>query len=264
MIDSHVHTARCRHGAGTAADAVLAARAVGVTAISITEHLPLPDGFDEGYAMPAEELPDYIAEVLELKERSEAGSPEVLLGIEADWIPARAEKLAQELAAYPYDVVLGSVHFIDDWAFDDPELTHAYENWSQESLWERYFAELVTAAQSGLFDVMAHPDLVKKFNFRPEAEPLELYDEVARELAQTGVAIEVSTAGLRKPCAEMYPSQGFLNACGRAGVLATTGSDAHRPEEVGYRLESAHEALRLAGYHSVALFRGRHVEERGL
>jgi histidinol-phosphatase (PHP family) len=144
------------------------------------------------------------------------------------------------------------VHFIGEWAFDDP---HHLDEWSSRDVdqaWREYFRLWMDAANTGLFDVMAHPDLVKKFGHFPSFEPDELFSECARTAADVGVKIEVSTAGLRKPVGEMYPGRQLLSAFRSAGVVATVGSDAHAPDEVGYRIDAAYDALRAVGYRSVA------------
>jgi histidinol-phosphatase (PHP family) len=262
MIDCHIHTQLCRHASGTPLEYVAAAQEAGVEVMAFTDHLPLLSGAETDYAMRWHELPDYVADIGQLKHR--AADPEVLLGVEADWTPGCASELRSVLAEYPFDVVLGSVHFIDEWAFDDPDLTARYAEWDIDALWMRYFGDVAEAASSRLFDVMAHPDLIKKFRYLPSFDPQGLYEEAARAFAEAGVAIEVSTAGLRKPCAELYPAQGFLETCRRHGVAATVGSDAHRPEEVGYGWDAARGALLAAGYDSVVVFRGRKASERGI
>lgn len=259
MIDLHVHTERCRHASGSPLEFVAAAEAVGVSVLAFTDHLPMLDGSETDYAMSWTELPDYVSDVEMLKARE--ARPEVLLGIEADWSPEHAPLLHETLGSYEFDVVLGSVHFIDGWAFDDPALTGRYAEWDIGSLWMRYFSELADAARSGLFDVIAHPDLIKKFKYLPSFDPQGLYDEAAAAFAEAGVAVEVNTAGLRKPIGELYPAEAFLRACHKAGVPATTGSDAHRPEEVGMAFDRARDALAAAGYESVVTFRGREPRE---
>jgi histidinol-phosphatase (PHP family) len=258
VIDLHVHTARCRHAEGSVSDYVAAAERAGVSVLAFTDHLPLPDGYDAGYAMPPAELPDYVAEV---REAAATASAEVLCGVEADWLPSRAGEVAALLGSQRFDVVLGSVHFVDDWAFDDPALTDRYAEWSIDELWDRYFAEVAAAAASGLFDVMAHVDLVKKFGMLPESDPAPLYERTARALAGARVAVEVSTAGLRKRCGEIYPSAALLAELRRCSVPVTVGSDAHRPHEVGYAWEAAVALLREAGYRSALVFRDRVPEE---
>ena len=258
MIDLHLHTSRCGHASGGVDEYVEAARASGLTTICFTDHLPLPDGYPDCYSMTWPQFPDYVREVRAAAQASlAAGGPEVLCGVEADWLPESAPLIAGAAAAHDLDLVLGSVHFVEGWAFDDPDEIDRYEEWDIESLWERYFEQVAAAAASRLFDVIAHPDLVKKFGFRPEVDPSPWYEETASVLAATGVAVEVNTAGLRKPVREVYPSLALLQACRRRGVPATTGSDAHSHEDVGAGLDRARELLLQAGYGSVLVFRKR-------
>lgn len=238
--------------------------------LAFTEHLPLPPALAlrvphaVEYAMPADELDAYIADVEQARVLGASSGTEVLLGVEIDAVPEGFDHARALLEAHPFDVVLGSVHFIDDWAFDDPGLMHGYASWRLEDLWERYFHDLIVAAHSGLADVMAHADLVKKFAGAPETDVSRLYAAAAAAFSECGVAVELNTAGLRKPCAEMYPSYGFLRALRAAAVPVTIGSDAHRPADVGADGESAIALLREAGYDSVVVFRRRQAEEVGL
>lgn len=264
MIDLHMHTSRCGHAEGAPAEYVDAARRAGLDLIAITDHLALPDGWDEDrqYAMSPAELADYVDDVREAALAVRA--PRVLLGIEADWMPPYAADTARAIASYPFDVVLGSVHFLGEWAFDDPDLLDEWSVRDVAGAWEEYFEELTAAAESGLFDVMAHPDLVKKFGHVPDRDLTPLYEDVAAALANAGVAIEVSSAGLRKPCAEIYPSDGLLAAFRRAGVPVTTGSDAHTPAEVGAGLTLVRDAIVRAGYTSIVYFESREMREVAL
>lgn len=256
LIDCHVHTARCGHATGTAAECMLAARVAGLSAIVITEHLPLPDGLDEAgcYAMSPGETADYARELAEAADIA----PDILLvpGAESDWIPSRAEETAffrREARSAGIRVLLGSVHFVEDWAFDDPDLIGEWDLRDVDAVWERYFSLWCDAARSGEFDVMAHPDLVKKFGHRPGRSTDELFDAAAAAAAESGVLIEVSSAGLRKPVAEIYPGPELLAAFARHGVGATVGSDAHAPTEVGRDIELAYRALLDAGYTHASL-----------
>jgi histidinol-phosphatase (PHP family) len=262
LVDCHVHTARCGHGTGTVAEYVECARVRGLAGIALTEHLPLPDDLDPDreYSMPSVELPAYCREV----EAEAADGLRVAVGVEADWLPGRMDHVRDLLATHPWDVVLGSVHFLDQWAFDDPSLVSEWDARDVDATWERYFDLLVDAACSGMFDVMAHPDLVKKFGHRPATDPSILYDEAARAFAEAGVAAEVSTAGLRKPVGELYPGDAFLAALRRHSVPVTIGSDAHAPSEVGYCFDEARSALRLAGYDRIAWFEKRSMIEVAL
>lgn len=265
MIDLHIHTSRCGHAEGDPSQYVDAARAAGVEVMTFSDHLPLPPGYPRGYSMAWDELPTYVADIRALAQVTRAdGGPEVLLGVEADWIRGREPLARAALAEHDFDMVLGSVHFIGDWAFDDPDLRARYAEWTPDELWIRYFDDLCAAAATGLYDVMAHPDLVKKFGVWPSMDPSSLYREAAAVFAEHGVAVEVNTAGLRKPCGEIYPSLELLTCCRRAGVAATVGSDAHRPEDVGASWDDAVGLLRAAGYSSVVVFRSRMAQEVGL
>jgi len=255
VIDCHVHTERCGHATGTVSQMVGSAVFKGLEGLILTEHLPLPDDLDPRHhiSMPPSDLALYAEEVQEMAQRVKG--LEVVLGAEADWIPGRESELAAtraEAAALGVSVFLGSVHFLDGWAFDDP---HSIEQWDSrdvDEVWRRYFATWCDAASSGVFDVMAHPDLPKKFGHRPNFDPTDLYAEAARCAADADVLIEVSTAGLRKPVGELYPGPQLLAAFGDAGVKATVGSDAHAPDEVGCSIDVAYRALLDAGFKSVA------------
>lgn len=264
MIDLHLHTSRCGHASGTVAEYVAAGHAAGLSVMCFTDHLPLPPETPRAleYAMAPQELSEYLADVRGAAAASAAaGGPEVRAGIEADWIEGRQEEVRRICDGSSLDMVLGSVHFIDGWAFDDPDLTDRYAEWDITRLWDRYFETFARAAGSGLFDVMAHPDLVKKFGFVPEVDLDPWYETAAEVLAESGTAFEVNTAGLRKPCRELYPAPGFLRAASRRGVPVTCGSDAHKPEEVGAGLDAARDALVAAGYRSAVVFRGRVPQE---
>ena len=263
MIDCHVHTVRCGHAEGSAADYVAAARRAGVDILTFTEHLPIPVELDprHEYTMVESELDPYLKEIRQLADEGTGNPPRVLAGIEADWLPDRLDHVRGLLATHDFDVVLGSVHFLGDWAFDDPSLLARWDTADVDATWERYFELFGDAVASGLFDVMAHPDLVKKFGHRPGFDPVRLFDAAAAALARHGVAIEVSTAGLRKPVGELYPSKEFLAACAKAGVPATIGSDAHHPDEVGFAFDAAREALIAAGYDHVVYFERREQKE---
>ncbi|PKQ30340.1 MAG: histidinol phosphatase [Actinobacteria bacterium HGW-Actinobacteria-10] len=263
LIDSHIHTERCGHARGSADAYLASARAAGLEAIVFTEHLPIPAAYDpDGHlSIPDGELPAYCAEIIGLQTgtsdpRTTGTLPQVILGAEADWLPDEHEWTAAQLdraRANGVAVVLGSVHFLGMWAFDDPAELPAWDERSVDEIWLEYADTWCDAAASGLFDVLAHPDLPKKFGHRPSFDPAKMYERMAGAAAEGGALIEVSTAGLRKPVGELYPGPQLLSAFRRAGVDATIGSDAHEPSEVGFGLDRAAEALVDAGYTRIAL-----------
>ncbi len=259
LIDCHIHTHCCGHATGTVEQVVGAAVFAGLTGIVLTEHLPLPSDLDPGRAVsPSEEdFAAYAVSVQAIAKRVKG--LDLVLGAEADWLPGR-EEYASSIRRFALDsgvrVILGSVHFLDGWAFDDPTQVESWETRDVDAVWNRYFQVWGDAARSGAFDVMCHPDLVKKFGHRPSFDPRDLYLEAADAAREGGVLIEVSTAGLRRSVAELYPGPGLLKAFAAAGVPATVGSDAHSPADVGRDIDLAYEALACAGYRQVGFPRG--------
>ncbi|MEW6553833.1 MAG: histidinol-phosphatase HisJ family protein [Actinomycetota bacterium] len=255
LVDYHMHTARCGHAVGRLEDYAARAVELGLREIGFSDHLPLLHTEDPTLSMALDELPLYVREVDEL--RAAFPALPIRLGIEVDYLPETAPRLLELLDAHPFDYVLGSLHFLDGWAFDDPRNLGGYEGRDLLALWERYFDLLGEAAESRLFDVLAHPDLIKKFGFRPEEDVRHLHERCLDRIAACGVAVEVSTAGLRKPAREIYPDEGFLRECRERGIAVTLGSDAHHPREVGQDFEQALSLLRRVGYEEIALFNRR-------
>lgn len=201
------------------------------------------------------DLDTYVGAVLEAKT---AGLP-VVLGLEVDYYPGRMDKVAALLDGYPFDVLLGSVHWLGAWLFDDIESQVAMAEWDRravESVWRDYTDALEELAASGVCDVLAHPDLCKVTGRRPAA-PDEFHDRMAEIAASSGMAAEVSSAGWRKPVSEVYPAPQLLKRFQALGVPVTTASDAHRVEQVAFRSEELRPVLSAAGYRSVTAFRER-------
>ena len=231
----------------------------GVDEIAFTEHMYYFRQAEPFLSHPyhrgrvGHDLDDYCAAILEAKRQ---GLP-VKLGLELEWIPGRDAELAELLDPYPWDFLLGSVHLIDGEAVD-MESDPLWARLSVDEVWRRYFAELAALARSGLADVLAHPDLVKIFGRRPAGEEVAAHhDGAAAAFAEGGVAVEVSTAGLRKPVGELYPDLELLTLCRERGVGATLASDAHVAHDVGRDFEAGLDHLRSAGYETVTVFDGR-------
>lgn len=236
------------------------ARARAVGEIAITEHIhrfaQARDWSDNPW-WREEATEDADAYCAALAAARAEGLP-VLVGVEMDWLPARCDEIAAFTADRPFDVVLGSVHWIDGWAVDHPDYL---ADLPAEEVWTRYLEELAAAAASGLFDVLAHPDLPKVFGVRMPGGLDAAVDAAVEAIAASGVAIECSSAGLRKPVRELYPDPGLLARFRAAGVPATLSSDAHAPEDVARDYATAVAALRGAGYETITRFRGRRPEQ---
>jgi histidinol-phosphatase (PHP family) len=185
------------------------------------------------------------------------------LGIEADFIPGAEDRIANVLEARDFDYVVGSVHFLADHALDMDDYSVWGSGRSAEEIWRAYFLALGEAARSGLFDILAHPDLVKIWGPThperplPEGDLRRYYELAIDGIAESGVAIEVSTAGLRKRARELYPALALLAMCVEAGAPVALSSDAHRPEDVGVDYDRALELLESAGVSELCVFERR-------
>ena len=262
LCDSHTHTWRCGHADGEDEAFVEAALAAGLAAIAVTDHLPfywLPaDAHDPRLAMKPEDLPRYVEAILALKAHY-AGRIDVLLGIKADYIAGHEPTLATILASYPFDVVLGSVHWLDGWWVDSPASLPRYRQGQAavDRVWAEYAEALLGAVRSGLFDVLAHLDLPKKFGFRPSQPFAGRQGEVVAAIATSGCAVEYSSGGRRKPVGEDYPSPSLVHELAQAGVPFVLSSDAHTPSEVGFAFSALLDRLSASGAEDVTVSRGR-------
>jgi histidinol-phosphatase (PHP family) len=252
------------------------ARAVGVTEIALTEHLfrfrqadELLRGFwdDEPDAAlrvsmrdywddhARADLDSYVACVLAAQD---AGLP-VVLGLEVDYYRGRMDDVATLLSGYPFDVLLGSVHWVGTWRFDDLADPVSMDQWSARQVdeaWSDYVSAVEELAASGTCDVLAHPDLVKVAGHRP-ATPDECWDRLVEAAVSSGMAAELSSAGWRKPAAEAYPAPGLLERFVRHGVPLTTASDAHRLADVADRSSELAGLLHALDVATLRAYRAR-------
>ncbi len=275
ILDYHMHLERddhegsCPYTVERVRLYVERAQARGAAEIGITEHCNRFGAFRPAMEFVLKGEPDDpffthsfredLAEYVDMLLAAQRLGLPVKASIEADYIPGEEARLREILAAHPFDYIIGSVHFLDEWPIDySPD--YGWPQADVDRAYADYFNTLAAAARSGLFDVLAHPDLVKKFGHVPSFPIDELYDEVAKALAEAGVAAEVSSAGLRKPVGELYPSQALLERLHDRGVPITLGSDAHQPDEVALDFDRAVRAAQLAGYREVARFTKRRRE----
>jgi histidinol-phosphatase (PHP family) len=191
------------------------------------------------------------------------GETDLRLGIEADYVGGREDRIASFLDAREWDYVVGSVHFVGDAGVDleGPEWEHVWGRGERpDRVWQGYFETLAQAARSGLYDIMAHPDLVKVWGSarpRPERDPRHYYEPAVEAMLDAGVAIELSTAGLRKPAGELYPAPALLEMAVDAGLPIALSSDAHVPAQLGHRYDDALAALAAAGVGEICVFERR-------
>ena len=255
--DYHLHTPLCRHAEGWPGEYAEMALERGLEEIGFSDHNPMAGEFDD-WRMADSDFPRYLELVNEVQEQY-ADRLKIKLGLECDYLEGQ-EPWVEELAGRAnFDYLIGSVHYLEPgWAVDDPDPKWE-SRWigAVEEIWEKYWALYRQCASSGLFDFLAHPDLVKKFGHRPEGDLRRYYEPAIEAIAEAGVAVEISTAGLRKPCVEMYPSREFLDLAFQANIPIVISSDAHRPQEVGADFETAIQLAKDVGYTQTLRFHNR-------
>ena len=255
MRDYHIHTKRCGHARGEMEQYVERALETGLEEIGFSDHLPFFHKRDPGYTMALEELPGYVEDV----ERMRGQHPRlrIKLGVEADYFPGQEKETEKALEAHPFDFVLGSVHFIDGWGFDMPEEEKNWRGKDVDQIYRDYFKLLRQAAQTGLFDIIGHTDLVKKFGHRPAQHLEEEIEKTAAVFKESGLTVEINTSGLRRPVREIYPAMEILKVYHHYNIPIVFGSDAHAPEEVGEDFDKAVAYAKEAGYSRALIYERR-------
>lgn len=253
--DYHTHTTLCKHAEGTPGEFKQAALERGIPELCFTDHCPEPSGYDPRHRMSMAEIPAYYDLVHNLQDGTPPG---IFLGIEADYFPGCEKHLSSFLPAQPLDLVLGSIHYIRDWGFDNPDYRKTWEAVDIKGVWKEYFALLIQLVDTRFFDVIGHFDLPKKFGHRlRDREMRELVQPVLDHIAQTGMGIEINTSGWRREVAEAYPSPLILSLASEREIPITFGSDAHAPNEVGHEFKKALQLARETGFRHSLKFRAR-------
>lgn len=257
--DYHMHTPLCRHATGRPAEYAARAVTVGLTEIGFSDHSPMrQDDFDD-WRMRLDQLDQYVEDVRHAQEAFPQLT--IRLALEVDYLPGHEEWIRELAARHPWDYFIGSVHYVSDsWDIDNPAKLAEWERRDIAEVWGEYFERLRRAAASGLFEIIGHADLPKKFGHRPAGDCAAWYEPFLAAAAQTGTAIELNTAGLRKDCREIYPSPDLLARAARQGVAITFGSDAHAPEEVGLDFADALALARRSGFTQRCRFTQRRRE----
>jgi histidinol-phosphatase (PHP family) len=246
IADYHTHTPLCKHAVGE--PEAYARRAVerGIEELGFSDHSPMPETYDPDFRMRLDQYGEYV----EMVSRCRKAFPKlhVKLGLEADYHPGTEAFVKEVLGRYEFDYVIGSVHYLGSWGFDNPNLVHLYEGKDIYELYRQYYELVAKLAATGLYDIVGHPDVIKKFGHRPtrDYEPLER--AALEAVAKAGMALDVNTSGLRRPAKEIYPSLRMLKAAREMGVGITFGSDAHDPKHVGESFPEAIAHAKSAGF----------------
>ena len=257
--DYHMHTPLCRHATGEPTELAAQAVKIGLTEIGFSEHNPMiRDDWDDWHMFQAD-LDLYVEKVH--KARRDHPQLTIKLAMEVDFIPGHEEWIRELAARHPWDYFIGAVHYVSDsWDVDSPRKISEWKQRDPDEVWTVYFERLTLAAESGLFDIIAHADLCKKFCFYPKKDCTPIFRRFLEAAAKHGVAMELNTAGLRKDCREIYPSPQIVRMAAQAGVAITFASDAHAIGEVGMNFAEAVALARDAGYRNCCRFAQRRRE----
>jgi histidinol-phosphatase (PHP family) len=250
-IDLHNHTTRCNHAKGSMESYIKRAIELGIDIYGFSEHAPMK--FDDYYRLDFSEMSEYENDVLKLKEKYNK-KIKILLGYEVDYLKGYIDK---KVLNANVDYLIGSVHFLKEWGFDNPEFIDEYENRDIEQIWQEYFDAIEAMAKSGHFDIVGHLDLIKIFNFIPKKDIRLIATNALKAIKKSNMVIELNSAGLRKPIKEIYPSPILLELAYEMEIPITFSSDAHAIGQVGFRYNEALALAKKIGYTKAVTFEQR-------
>jgi len=253
LIDLHNHTPLCNHSKGSPKEFVEKAIEKNIAVFGFSDHAPME--FDEAYRMGFDAMDSYEKEVLEL--RSEFKNKiDIKLAYEMDYLPGFMDSRVFDREV---DYLIGSVHFIGGWGFDNPEFIGEYKGKDPDETWKEYFRLIAEMAKTKQFNIVGHMDLLKVFNFKPSKDTAKFAMYALEEIKKAGMAIELNASGLRKPVGEAYPSNELLTAALEFQIPITFGSDAHDISHIGYKLKENLEKAKELGFSEYAYFEERQI-----
>lgn len=251
IVDLHNHTTLCNHAVGSTDEYVKQAIDNKTKYFGFSDHAPME--FDPKYRMDFSQMKIYEKNVLNMKEKYK-DQIEILLGYEVDYLEGYMDKRVLDVEA---DYLIGSVHFIDKWGFDNPEFIGKYEEMDIDEIWQKYFDSIEAMAKSKLFDIVGHLDLIKVFKFMPNKDILSIAKKALNAIKEADMVIELNAAGYRKPIGEAYPSLQLIEYAFKLDIPITFASDAHSPEQVGMNSEKIVDLAKKVGYQKCAVFKNR-------
>ena len=261
IVDYHTHNRLCRHAQGDLEEYVQAAIRLGLDEIGCTDHAPLPGNYDARHRMTVEEFySDYAPSVSELTQKY-ARKIRIRRAIEIDHLDWATDWDQKFIAENDFDFVLGSVHFIGPLGQEKPLFGPEYGQHELESLYEGYYLAIADSAKSGMFDIISHCDIVKKFGPCSSKRVDELTREAMTQIKKSGICIEINTSGLRKPEKETYPGERILAIARELQIPLTIGSDAHTPEDVGRDFDAIVDLVEAYGRGKISVFDKRQRTE---
>ena len=250
MVDLHNHTPLCKHATGSPEEYIKKAIDKGIKYYGFSDHAPME--FDYEYRMSFEEMDKYEEEIKNLKEKYK-DKIEILLGYEVDFTPMVDKRVLKRKVDY----LIGSVHFLDNWGFDNPEFIKEWEKRDVDDVYKEYFAKVEEMANSKLFDIVGHLDLVKVFGYKPKKNIKDIAKNAIKAIKKANMSVELNTAGLRKKVNEIYPSNELLEMVLNEGINLTLSSDAHSIEQVGFKIDETLNKLKQLGVSELAIYKDR-------
>lgn len=254
IVDLHNHTPLCNHAVGEIDDYIEAAIKSGTKYFGFSDHAAMD--FDPKYRMDFSDMNSYEKDVLDAKEKYK-DKIEILLGYEVDYLKGHMD---ERVLNADVDYLIGSVHFLEGWGFDNPEYIRRYKDQDIDEIWQKYFDTIEEMANSKLFDIVGHLDLIKVFKFMPNKNINEMAQNALKAIKKADMVLELNVAGYRKPIGEAYPSPSLLKQAYRLGIPITFASDAHKPEQVSMFNNEVIKMAKEAGYTECALFKNRKRE----
>lgn len=256
-IDLHNHTPLCNHATGNPQEYIERAIELGIEIYGFACHAPM--NFDEKYRMHQTQLAEYLKMLRDLRGKY-ADKIDLRIGLEVDFILGREDLLLQSVLDCEVDYLIGSVHFLNEWGFDNPEFIGKYENIDTQKYWKHYLDSIAAMAKSDLFQIIGHFDLFKIFNNQPPKSLYSTIKQTLQTIKQHSCVLEINASGLRKPCKEQYPSKHILTMVRELDIPITLSSDAHSVENVGFGYEECKKlALELA-FDKVCAFKDKQMQ----
>jgi len=254
IVDLHNHTVLCNHATGSIDEFVQNAIEKNIDIFGFADHAPM--NFDEKYRMSFSDMKQYEADILHVKKKYEK-EIEILLGYEVDYLPNMLDSRVLESKV---DYLIGSVHFLNKWGFDNPEFIGKYKDKNIDKIWEDYFDAVENMAKTGFFDIVGHIDLIKIFKFMPKKEIKQIAKNAIKQIKKSNMVIELNNAGLRKPIKEIYPGAEIMELMSEYDIPITFSSDAHKIEDINFKNSTALEYAKTFGYKKCAVFRNKEIK----
>jgi len=248
IVDLHNHTPLCNHAEGEIEEYIEAAIRNKTKVFGFSDHAPMD--FDPAYRMKFEEMLTYENAIKTAQKKYE-DKIKILLAYEVDYLPGHMD---QRVLNADVDYLIGSVHFLEGWGFDNPEFIGKWQEQDINEVWQKYFTTIEDMAQTQLFDVVGHLDLIKVFNFMPTKDILKIATNALYAIKDNNMVLEINVAGFRKPVKEPYPSYELLKEAYKLDIPITLSSDAHKPEQVGLFNDKIMNMIQKIGYKECAYF----------